>query len=338
MRERTKVTLQDIAQKANVSTATVSRALNGFEFVEKSTRSAILQVAQDLGYIGKSDGERTTPPQTVLMLVRSDTQLNGSEMSLAAVERRLSNGVIDGCQQYGSPTLIRPSKMTTHDVIQVTEDAALLGAIFLGGMINRDFARDMQLSGRPFVVVGALVAGVTLNCITANYAAGAEAAVHHLAKQGRTRIGLVNGSPETSSSLAKYKGYRLALALNNLAYLDDRCQEGDFSSESGYAATMRLLRAAPDVDAILYASDEMAIAGLHALKETGRKVPNDVAIIGYHNQTAAQFTDPPLTSVDVDLHQMGQLAALRLHQMRAEEPRQTYAISVPTTLRLRQSA
>lgn len=338
MRERAKVTLQDIAQRANVSASTVSRALNGFEFVEENTRAIILQAARDLGYTSRNGAPKATITQTVLMLVRSDIQVASREMSLAAVEHRLSNGVIDACQHYGAPTLIRPIKMTEQDVGQVAADASLLGAIFLGGMVKAEFARMMQASDLPFIVVGASVTGVAMNSITADYAAGAEEAVHHLAKQGRQRIGLVNGSSQTSSSLAKFKGYRLALALNNLAYKATLCQEGDFSSESGYAATVRLLNDVPELDAILYASDEMAIGGLHALKEAGRKTPGDVAVVGYHNQTAAQFTDPPLTSVEVDLYQMGQLAAHRLHQMSREEPRQIYTISVPTTLCIRQSA
>ncbi|MEZ4662481.1 MAG: substrate-binding domain-containing protein [Caldilineaceae bacterium] len=291
-----------------------------------------------MGYTSRNGAPKATITQTVLMLVRSDIQVASREMSLAAVEHRLSNGVIDACQHYGAPTLIRPIKMTEQDVGQVAADASLLGAIFLGGMVKAEFARMMQASDLPFIVVGAAVTGVAMNSITADYAAGAEEAVHHLAKQGRQRIGLVNGSSQTSSSLAKFKGYRLALALHNLAYEPNLYQEGDFSSESGYAATIRLLNDVPELDAILYASDEMAIGGLHALKEAGRKTPSDVAVVGYHNQTAAQFTDPPLTSVEVDLYQMGQLAAHRLHQMSQEEPRQIYTISVPTTLCIRQSA
>jgi DNA-binding LacI/PurR family transcriptional regulator len=100
---------------------------------------------------------------------------------------------------------------------------------------------------------------------------------------------------------------------------------------------------APDVDAILYASDEMAIGGLHALKEHGREVPTDVAVIGFHNMHAAQFTDPPLTSVEVDLRQMGQIAGQRLYHLaldasQARSVQPPWTVLVPTTLVVRRSA
>ena len=338
-----KVTLRDVAQQANVSASTVSRALNGFEFVEESTRAVILEAAQTLGYKAKGLQAKAPRQKTVLMLTRSAVHDLGQEVSLAGVERRISNGVIDVCQAFEMPTRTQPINMTAEDALQLCQDPSLYGAIFLGGIVEPAFACAMQESRLPFVVAGAVVKGVDLDCVLADYADGAAKVVHHLVQMGRTCIGFVNGSTMTTSSYAKYKGFRLGLTLHNLAFESSRVQIGDFSSESGYAGTVQIMKDSPDVDAILYASDEMAIGGLHALKEQGSKVPDDVAVVGFHSTHAARFTDPPLTSVDVDLRQMGRIACRRLHQLHLDMSekrfdKQPWTITVPTTLVVRKSA
>src|SRR5690606_39328284 len=97
------------------------------------------------------------------------------------------------------------------------------------------------------------------------------------------------------------KALRLSLHLHDLPYVPEQAVFSDFNAEAGHRDTLRLLEQCPDVDAILYGDDNMAMGGLRALKETGRRVPDDVAIVGFHGYEVGQYTDPPLPSAEFDM-------------------------------------
>ncbi len=190
----------------------------------------------------------------------------------------------------------------------------------------------------PFVVVGAHVQPLQVNCVVADYVSGMEQAITHMASIGRERIGLVNGPATTSSSADKYRGFRLGLALHDLPYDPQRVIGGDFDAESGYLRTLDLLRRAPELDAIAYAQDTMALGGLRAIKESGRRVPQEVAVTGFYDYEIARFTDPPLTTVHFDIQMMGAIAAHRLCMLLDDPDRQCWMASIPTALVVRASS
>src|SRR5690606_7111094 len=119
--------------------------------------------------------------------------------------------------------------------------------------------------------------------VTADYAGGMQEANSHLAQTGRCCMGLINGPNVTTSSAEKYKGFRLALALHDLPFSQDQVVTAGITPDDGYAGTQQLLEQIPGIDAIAYAHDNMAMGGLAALKATGRQVPADVAVTGFHN-------------------------------------------------------
>jgi DNA-binding LacI/PurR family transcriptional regulator len=172
----------------------------------------------------------------------------------------------------------------------------------------------------------------------ADYAGGAVQAVNHLIARGRRRIGLVNGPSTTTSSEEKHRGFRLALSLHDMlpAPLQTVVCE-DFSSECGYAQTRQLLSRMPALDAIVYASDGIAMGGLRALRENDRRVPDDIAVTGFYDYELARFTDPPLTTVHIDLDVMGAIAGRRLCMLLEEPDSQAWCVTVPTSLVVRGS-
>jgi DNA-binding LacI/PurR family transcriptional regulator len=172
----------------------------------------------------------------------------------------------------------------------------------------------------------------------ANYVQGMCLAVDHLAQAGCKYIFLVNGPSSTNTSDEKYKGFRLALSLNNLPYDNYHVTSGDtFESESGYIATLRLLAQSNPIDAIIYADDGMAMGGLKAIRESGRKVPDDIAVIGFHNYEYARFADPALTTIGFDMQMMGRLAAQRLTALVDGASNDPHVMTVPTNLIIRES-
>ncbi|GAA1088772.1 hypothetical protein GCM10009605_28310 [Nocardiopsis composta] len=134
---------------------------------------------------------------------------------------------------------------------------------------------------------------------------GAELAVRRLAGTGRRRIATVAGPADMPAGQDRLDGYRRALEDAGLEPDPALVAWGDFSHEGGARAMRELLEAAPDLDAVFAASDDMALAALRVLRESGRRVPEDVALVGYDDTALAASADPPLTTVHQPTERMG---------------------------------
>ncbi len=333
-----RATVRQIAKRSHVSPATVSRVLNDHPHVDERTRAAVLQVASQLGYDkGPRDTRRVF--RSILLLVRDENLRPDQEISLSG--REFERSVLVALQpifeQHGIAARLQRTQMEPSEVQTYVNDLGIAGLVLLGGVLNHAFACELQKAQVPFVVVGAHVQPLQVNCVVADYVSGIEQAVSHLASIGRKRIGLVNGPATTSSSADKYRGFRLGLALHDLSFDARRVVSGDFDAESGYQRTLELLRTVPDLDAIAFAQDTMALGGLRAIKESGRRIPQDIAVTGFYDYEIARFTDPPLTTVHFDIQMMGALAARRLCLLLDEPDQQCWMASIPTTLVVRAS-
>jgi DNA-binding LacI/PurR family transcriptional regulator len=204
-------------------------------------------------------------------------------------------------------------------------------------MADRGFLQSLREAGLPCVVAGSLVRPLPIDSVTADYAGGMQQAVTHLAQSGRRAIGLVNGPEVTTSSAEKYKGFRLALALHDLPFTPQQVVVANITPDDGYAGTRQLLQQMPGIDAIAFANDNMAMGGLSALKAMGRQVPGDVAVTGFHDYPVSRFTDPPLTTVNTNMHLIGTIAARRLCMLLADPIDEAWTILVPTELQIRGS-
>lgn len=328
-----RATLRDIARQANVSASTVSRVLNNYPHVDEYTRTIVRQAAQELDYALENLRSAPNVSSSVALLSR---QTKADQIgSLAGIEYLAARGIQAVMEADGIMTYVRRVQMTRREVDELVEDPALDGLIILGGMIEHDFVRWLQASPIPFVMAGSHVLPLQTNCVMADIRSGVEQAVEHLIERGRRRIGLVNGSQITNTSVEKLKALRLSLHLHDLPYVPEQTVFSDFNAEAGHRDTLRLLEQFPDVDAILYGDDNMAMGGLRALKETGRRVPDDVAIVGFHGYEVVQYTDPPLTSVEFDMEMLGRMAAHRLCLMLRERDGEHWQMLVPTRLVVR---
>jgi DNA-binding LacI/PurR family transcriptional regulator len=145
--------------------------------------------------------------------------------------------------------------------------------------------------------------------VDADNRGGARAAVAHLASRGRRRIATITGPLDMGVGLDRLDGYRDGLAAAGLAADPGLVEPGDFTEEGGAAATARLLeRPGPPVEAIFAASDLMAAGALRALRAAGRRVPEDVAVVGFEDSAVARYAQPPLTTVRQPIEEMGRQA------------------------------
>lgn len=330
-----KVTLRDIADEVNVSVSTVSRALNDQVNVDTATRTRVQRTAKKLGY-PLDNLKLARNARTFLLLRRlKATTKNGGTGTLSR-DDVLILGAQETFDKEGLATRV-------HQVTQQLDeaslaDANLAGAILLGGMIHPEVVKQLQKADVPFVIAGAGIKSVEANYVSADYSAGTEEAVAYLASHKRKHIGFVNGSASTLSSEEKLKGFRLGLLNHNLAYTAKQVVESDFDADEGYRKTLELLKQNPKLDAIIFAADDIAMGGVHALKELGKSIPKDIAVIGYYDHGLARFIDPPLSSIAVDLRQIGRVAAERLLMLVGNPETDPWRIIMPTSLVIRSSA
>jgi DNA-binding LacI/PurR family transcriptional regulator len=176
----------------------------------------------------------------------------------------------------------------------------------------------LERAGVPAVLVGrpagrAVNQGMPASYVDADNRGGAAKAVEHLARRGRRRIATITGPLDMGVGLDRLEGYRDGLAAAGLAADEDLVEAGDFTEEGGAAAMARLLaRPGSPVDAVFAASDLMAAGALRALRAAGRRIPEDVAVVGFEDSAVARYAQPPLTTVRQPIEEMGRQATRML--------------------------
>jgi DNA-binding LacI/PurR family transcriptional regulator len=169
-------------------------------------------------------------------------------------------------------------------------------------------------------------------------AGGARLAVGHLAGQGRRQIAVIAGPQDMGVGVGRLAGYRDAVVGAGLPADEGLVGYGELSEESGAAAMRGLLAARPGVDAVFAASDLMAVGAMRVVKEMGRKIPMDVAVVGFEDSVLAKQTDPPLTTVHQPVEEMGREMARLLLDLISGEVEPDSSVILDTHLVNRASA
>jgi DNA-binding LacI/PurR family transcriptional regulator len=182
-------------------------------------------------------------------------------------------------------------------------------------------------------------AGEPINFVDVDNAGGARLAVGHLVAGGRRLVATIAGPQDMAAGVSRLDGYCQAVTEAHLTSSHDLIAYGDFSEESGAAAMGELLRRQPDLDGIFAASDLMAAGAMRVLKERGRRIPSDVAVVGFEDSVVARQTEPPLTTVHQPVEEMGrEMARLLIERIRSDDETGEHAVMLETHLVRRASA
>ena len=326
-------TIKEVAREAGVSVATVSRVFNDKGPVREETRLRIQEVAQRLGY---------APHAMARSLITKKTGTLG--VLLPDLYGEFFSEVIRGAdlaaRREGYHILVSSSHSDRSEVEAVLR--ALRGRI--DGIIVMSPEADARALGAnlpatlPIVLLSCRVEGTAFDSINIDNYGGALAMIRHLAGLGHRRIAHVKGAPGNNDALERLLGYRDAMR----SFADDGTEEleieGDFSEASGYRAGGEILRMQPLPTAVFTANDAMAVGLLSALQEAGLRVPDDMAVAGFDDIPVARFLSPPLTTVRLDIADLGALAVQRLLlAMTRGEDRDRQHELLPTRLVIRGS-
>lgn len=318
-----KPTSFDIAQLAGVSQPTVSRALRGSPTVSEATRTRIEEIARRLNYkVDKNASNlRSQHSNTLALLLFEDPTPDDSMINPFFLS--MLGSITRSCAMRGYDLLVSFQQLSADWHVDYEDSRKADGLILLGYGDYRDYARRLgQLAeqGTHFVRWGSVQADQPEIVVGCDNVAGGHAATAHLVERGRKAIAFIGqagkGSPEF---LDRYRGHKAALREAGLPIMPGLHVDAINTEVSGHDAAMRLMRRGVPFDAIVAASDLIAIGAIRALNEAGRDVPGEVAVTGFDDILAAGFANPPLTTVAQDPRQAGvQLVDTLLALVRGE--------------------
>jgi LacI family transcriptional regulator len=309
-------TLKDVARLAGVSVSTASKALNGRKDVGEATRIRVVRAAEQLAF---------SPNALAKGLI---AQRSGTVGLLTSdLEGRFSIPILMGAEDaFGSDMTSVFLCDARGDAIREQHHLRALLSRRVDGLIVVGARPDVRSSlghdlGVPVVYAYAPSDDPTdLSLVTDHYGGG-ELAVDHLLTYGRTRIGHISGDASYGAAQARARGAIDRLERDGLELAGGQVFFGAWSEAWGRNATRELLRRAPDIDAIFAGSDQIARGVLDTLDRAGVDVPAQVSVVGFDNWEAlATNSRPALTTIDMNLQQLGRIAAQRLFTSIAGPP------------------
>ncbi|MBD2899256.1 LacI family DNA-binding transcriptional regulator [Spirillospora sp. NPDC000708] len=331
----TRPTLEEVAARAGVGRGTVSRVVNGSPRVSERARQAVLKAIDELGYVPNRAARTLVTRRTdtvALVVAESDQRLFG-EPYFAGIIRGISNGLGDTGLQLLLALARSPAEYARLEHYLTTQhvDGVLLTSLHA----EDPLPAKLEANGVPTVLGGRPPGLSPVSYVDVDNRLGAREAVAHLIAGGRRRIATIAGPQDMGVGIDRLAGYREALGE---AGLPEYVAFGDFGEATGISAAERLLAGEPAVDAVFAASDPMALGTLRVLRRLGRRVPDDVAVIGFDDSAAAPLADPPLSSVHQSPEEMGvAMARLLVSRIRGEAVADPVVIMRPHLV-LRESA
>jgi LacI family transcriptional regulator len=322
-------TIRDVAERAGVSIATVSRALNDRGDVSAQTRERVREVARSVGYSADPTARSLVTQKTRLVAVVVGDNAGHRDLSLvffgkvlAAISRRLAQSSYD-------PLLLHPS--------DIGLDHRFDAAVLIG--VDDDDALVADLASRqvPLVGVDVRCASGRAAYVGSDHADGIRLALAHLHALGHRRIAHVAGAANTLAGSERLHAFRSECEALGLELPDDLVRLGDFSSASGYRETCVLLALPERPTAVVAASDLMALAALQAIHDAGLQPGEDVAVVGFDDLEAAALAYPPLTTIRQDRQELGTLAAARAIELIEDPEAAPQATILPVELVVRGS-
>jgi DNA-binding LacI/PurR family transcriptional regulator len=333
----TPATLEEVAQAAKVSRATVSRVVNGDRRVRDATRTAVEAAVRDLGYVPNRAARSlvTRRNGSVGVVIPEPTAQLFGDPFFPRILRGIGDALAEEEMQL---VLLMPQVRADELRVGRYLAAGHVDGVLLVSLHGPDpLPEELRDRGIP-VVVGGRPPSAGITYVDVDNLRGAAAAVQHLLADGRRQVATIAGPQDMPAGSDRLAGYHEALGSAGLPVNEQLIEIADFSLEGGRSAMERLLTRAPGLDAVFAASDLMGVGALSALQSAGRSVPHDVAVIGFDDSPLAAQAQPPLSSVRQPIEEMGREMAQLLIRMVTSRERVARRVILATELVIRASS
>lgn len=327
------VTFKDVAKLAGVSTQTVSRVTNGSQDVAESTRNKVNAAIKQLGYVPNKGAQMLSRAKsTSVGLVTLDMALHGAAMIANGVRMQAHD------MSYGVAFSVvsEPNLANTREAIRELM-AQQVDSIILNVPLK---SADAELLVEQYQHLNLIFIDVPsnsqVNYVCGDHAEGAKLAAQHLLESGRTDFLLITGPNESSASKIRHQSWLAALsdAESKVQYQ----YQGNWQAESGYLGVREAVAKQAVFDAVLVASDQMALGVLRALQELQIPVPDKVAVVGFDGIEDSAFFNPPLTTIKQDFTTIGRQAVVLAEKLNANSQDALLQHHIETALLPRESS
>ena len=329
------MTIKDLAAQTGYSVGTVSRVLNNQPHVSEAAREAILKVAAESGFQLNSNAKQLKQQHsTTILVICKGTANELFDSLLVALQARIA--------QTRYPIVVDYIDEVENEVrraVQLCLEKKPLGILFLGGN-RKHFLEDFSNISVPCVLVTNEARDLpfrNLSSVSSDDTLAAFSAIDHLLKLGHSRIGVIGGSREKSDTTAlRYAGCVRAFEEVDISFPEEHYETARFSYEDGYRAAKALLARTPNLTAIFAMSDVMAIGAMRALQDLGKRVPEDVSVVGFDGLVLGDYIQPRLTTVAQPIQALADRALVLLNA-HIEEGTAAHHETVPVRLLAKES-
>lgn len=334
--KKRRVTSADVAARAGVSRTTVSFVVNQRKDagIPADTWRRVEQAARELGYHPSAPARALAGSSTGMigLIVRQ----SADQIAADALVAETLWGISSATREAGYRVLVETLDPVNGHYSDLVLSGRVDGLIVSGPRADDEEVGALVADDFPIVVQGSLP-GVPVASVDVDNRAGARSAVEHLLELGHTRIGCITNAPLAyTAATERLAGYREALDAAGIPPDPRRIAEGDFDSASGHKVMAHLLDAAPDMTACFVASDVVALGALATLRERRRRVPEDLAVIGFDDIPLARHFVPALSTVRLPARALGVAAGQALLRRLAGQPAEDRTI-LATELVVRES-
>lgn len=330
-----RLTIMEIAKQAGVSRSTVSRVINDDPKVNSDTRERVRSLMQTLNY---------HPNIAARGLAAGRTRILGLviPMGVGALFSDpyfplLIQGICAACSHHDYSTMLwlAEPEYERRIIRQILQSSMIDGVIVAAPMLQDPLIEALTQSEMPFILIGRYPGNGLVSYVDVDNRKSARDAVMYFLRLGYQRIATIAGPQNHVAGIDRLDGYKDALRARGILPDPKLIAEADFSQDGGYSAMQQLLPHAPQ--AVFCASDAMALGALRALREAGKRVPEDIAVIGYDDLPFAARADPPLTTVRQPIDRAGLIAAETLMDFIQEPDTAPRRVILPTELAIRKS-
>jgi DNA-binding LacI/PurR family transcriptional regulator len=336
MSKNTVKTIADIARLAGVSKSTVSRALNDSPLIGEETKARIRAIARQHNFQINVPARQLSMKQS--RTIAFVTHAYHKEFSIADLfGLEIMGGISHGLMMQGFDMLvIHVDPQDTKWAHQYYDTGRVDGFILMTSTRKQYHVKALLEVGAPFIVWGIPQPNQKYCSVTGDNFTGGKLATQHLIELGRRKIAFLGGPDYELEVQQRLDGYKAALQEAGRTIDQDLIDYGDYSNTSGGLAVQRLLEKSPDLDAVFVNSDLMAIAAMDTIRENGKRVPEDIAVVGYDDLSIAEHSNPPLTTIRQNIPLAGKVLAQNLIQYL--QTGMATNVTIPVELVVRKSA